>query len=249
MPGVSTLRNEVQLVRETLEGTLAPAIATATLFEALDRWGRGIPGDTAQVLELVRGPLSTLLDERLGVESAREVVASIEQRLAAQLPADLDVDVDVSEEQEDEFNDGVKTTQMAAVPHPVSVLVVSASKVFGERLLTVLGDDRVYPHTVNDEQAFRHAVFSALPLIAIVDTTHPPAIRPPVLATALRTLPRQTVAVIWSTETDYGRETRVRLEQGESDVVFLDRKEGIEPLLDLVLSRFKRASTRPPPED
>lgn len=230
-------------MRETLEGTLAPAVATATLFEALDRWGRGIPADTAQVLELVRGPLATLLDSRLGPESARELIAAVEQRLSAQLPADLDVDVDVADDDE-----GVKTTQMSAVPHPVSVLVVSASKIFGERLLTVLGDDRVYPHTVTDEPAFRHAMFSAAPLIAVVDTTHPPAIRPPVLAAALRGLPKQTVAVVWSTETDYGRETRVRLEQTDNDVVFLERKEGIEPLLDLVLSRYKRASTLPPPQ-
>jgi hypothetical protein len=241
------MRNDVQLVRETLEGTLAPAVATATLFEALDKWGRGVPEDSEQVLELVRGPLFALLQARLGSDNAGEVLALIEERLSAQVAAsDLDVDVDFSDMGDD---DDQRTTQMAAVPHPVSVLVVSSSPVFGERLLTVLGDDRVYPHTVSDEAAMRHATFSALPLIALIDTIHPPATRPPALAAALRALPKQTVAVVWAaSESDYGREARVRIEQGGSGVVFLERKEGIEPLLDLVLSRFKRLSSLPPPE-
>lgn len=245
------MRTDVQLVRETLEGTLPPAVATATLFEALDKWGRGIPEDSAQVLELVQGPLAALLDARLGPERAREVLAAIEERLGSQSPAapDLDVDVDVSEDLAGmDEDDDQRTTQMAAVPHPVSVLVVSANDVFGERLLTVLGEDRVYPHTVADVAAFRHAMFSTLPLLAVVDTKNAPNIRPPVLATALGGLPKQTVAIVWAAETDYARELRVRLEQNAKHVVFIDRKEGIEPLLDLVLSRYKRLSTMPPPE-
>jgi hypothetical protein len=239
----------VQLVRETLESVLAPGVATATLFEALDAWGRGVPADVEQVLELVRGPLATLLRGRLGDDPANELLQAIEERLASREPEGGAEDIDESVELDVEMpEDSVEaTSQLAAFALPVSVLVVSASESFAQRLITVLGDDRVYPHTVSDEAAFRHATFSALPLIAVVDCLKPPAIRPPALAKALRGLPKQTVAVVWAAENDYGREARVRIGQSDRDVVFLDRKEGIEPLLDLVLSRFKRLSTVPPP--
>ncbi len=237
-----SLRAEVQLVRECLEGALAPSLATAVLFDALDRWGRGIPSDSDEVLELVRGPLRSILSDRLGPDGSEALADSIEQRLTTLAGSgELELEIDL-EETED-----TRTTQMAAVPHPVAVLVASSDDSFAKRLLTAIGEDRVYPLTVGDEPAFRHAMFSASPLIAVTDASAPPAIAAPQLATALRGLPDRTLPVVWAADTELGRELGARL--GRERVLFLDRREGIEPLLDIVLSRFKKLSTMPPPID
>lgn len=238
---VVSLRAEVQLVREVLDSALAPSLATAVLFDALDRWGRGVPSSSDEMLELVRGPLAAILAQRLGAESRDQIVSSISERLIALDGAGaLELDIDL------EDGDDSRTSQMAAVPHPVSVVVVSASDEFAGRLLTAIGDERVYPHTVSDEAAFRHATFSASPLLAIVDGAAPPSISAAALVAALRSLPDRTLAIVWGDETPYGREVRARIESAGDDALFLARSEGIEPLLDLVLSRFERASSLPP---
>lgn len=233
------LRAEVQLVREALEGALAPAVATRVLFDALDRSGRGVPASPEEVLELVRGPLAAILEHRLGTDASDELVRSIEARVGA-LAGEVEVDVELDEEDES------RTSQMAAVPYPVSVVVVSASDELAARLLAAIGEARVHPHTARDEQGFRHATFSMSPLLAIVDCAHP-SIGARALAAALRGLPDRTLAVVWGEETPYGRDLRARLEADGARALFLDRAEGNGPLLDLVLSRFKRPSTIPPP--
>ncbi len=237
--GAVSLRAEVQLVREALEGALAPSVATRVLFDALDRSGRGVPSSAEEVLELVRGPLAEILEHRLGIDAAEEIVRSIEARVGA-LAAELEVDVELEEEDES------RTSQMAAVPYPVSVVVVSTSDELAARLLAAVGEVRVHPHTASDEQSFRHATFSVTPLLAIVDCAAP-AIGARELTAALRGLPDRTLAVVWGEETSYGRELRARLESAGARALFLDRAEGNGPLLDLVLSRFKRASSMPPP--
>ena len=80
------MKAEVQLVREVLEGALAPAVATSVLFEALDRWDRGIPADAGEVLELVRGPLALALARKLDEDGASQLVAILEARLVQSAP-------------------------------------------------------------------------------------------------------------------------------------------------------------------
>lgn len=235
-------RPELQIVRDVL-AAVGPEASTA-LFDALERAGGDPPGTRAEVVEIVRAHLAVALAAR-GVAQAPALIAEIIARIEASpaVPDDaVDVDVDV-----EDFEEG-KTTQMTAVPHPVSVLVASASESFANRLLAVLGEDRVYPFTVADETALRHATFSAAPLVLVVDATAPPAIDAGAMASAMRGLPRQTTPVVWSQDTDYGRALRGKLEQHHTQALFLSRTEGIEPLLDVVLSRRKQSSSFPPPK-
>lgn len=240
---VVSLRADVQLVRETLEGALAPAVATAVLFDALEHWGRGIPADSGEVLELVRGSLARILDQRLTPDTRDALLAALEERLVELTSAaDIELDIDLDEDDEDD----TRTSQMAAVPHPVSVLVVSASDGFGSRLLTAIGANRVHPRTVGDENGLRHATFSLSPLVTVLDACAPPNIRAAAAAMALKGLPDRTLAVVWGADTAYGHEVQVRLEQAGARAICLARAEGIEPLLDVVLSRFKQPSSMPP---
>ena len=262
------MKAEVQLVREVLEGALAPAVATSVLFEALDRWDRGIPADAGEVLELVRGPLALALARKLDEDGASQLVAILEARLVQSAPPpsssdaasdsdfEVDVEIDLEEDLVSPFVDAedelTSTTQMAAVSHPVSVLVVSGELQFGLLLKATLGEDRVHTLTVKDDAALRHATFSANPQLVVVDATAPPNMRSDELAAALTRLPDATLPVLWALDTPFGRETRSQIQGGHPQsggmrTLFLEREEGIEPLLDLILSRFRRRSTIPPP--
>lgn len=237
------LRGEVELVRESLEGIFEPTVATSVLFTALSTWGKGVPENADEVLELVRGPLKDLLYERLGGR-AEGALERLEEQLLQIAASDVGLEVELDLEG-DEAEEAM-TAQMLSVNEPVSVLILAADPRFGERLTASIGFERVHAFTVTSVAELRHATFSANPLIVVVDAARPPAEPPPDVANAIRALPDATLAVVWGEETSYGREVRVRIEQGGADALFLDRVEGIGPLLDLVLSRYEPDSIPPP---
>ncbi len=253
------MQGEVQLVRETLEGIVEPSVATSVLFDSLSLWGRGIPQGASEVLELVRGPLRDMLHQRIGDE-AGPALAILEAQLLSITSAepsggdpgdeDLEVDVelefDIDLDDDDDENDTL-TAQMVAVDQPVIVLVVAGYREFAQRLTAAIGVDRVHTVTVGDVGELRHAAFSTSPQIVVVDAAQPAAVAPSELARALKALPDATISFVWGEETQYGRELRSRLEQLAARSLFLARTEGIEPLLDLVLSRYKTATLPPPP--
>lgn len=241
-----SLRDQVQLVRESLEGILEPTVATAVLFDALSRWGKGVPSSVGDVLELVRGPLTALLHARLGPEASRTTLAALEEQLLQieALEGDLEVEIDF----DDEDDDAAMTVQMVAVAHPVSVLVVADGGDFGARLTAAIGAERVYAHVANDVAALRHAVFSASPLIVVIDCAHPIGETAATIGQAIRRLPDAMLSVIWGEETPLGQGLRAEVGDLKTACLFLDSQGGIEPLHDLILSRFqRRQSTLPPP--
>jgi len=261
------MQGEVQLVRETLEGIVEPSVATSVLFDSLSVWGRGIPQGPSEVLELVRGPLKDMLHRRIGDE-AGPALAVLEAHLISianpvsvppSLPpepleddfpeleesGDLDVVLDIDFDEDDE-NDTM-TAQMTAMEQPVIVLVVAGYREFAQRLTAAIGMERVHTITVGDVNELRHSAFSTSPQIVVVDAAQPAAVAAPDLARALKALPDATISFVWGEETRYGKELRLRLEQLEARSLFLAREEGIEPLLDLVLSRYKTATLPPPP--
>ncbi|MEZ4337399.1 MAG: hypothetical protein R3B82_12320 [Sandaracinaceae bacterium] len=229
-------------MRETLEGVVEPSVATSVLFESLSRWGRGVPKGPEQVLELVRGPLRELLERRIGPEAEPALATLIAQLEELVGSDDLEVEIDLDDPEADQ----AMTAQMYAVSVPVVVLVVAGYREFATRLVMALGGERVHTLTVGDIEELRRTTFSANPQIVVIDAAQPAAIRPADLARAILGLPDRVISFVWGEETSYGRELRVRIDQLGASTLYLDRTEGIEPLLDLVLSRF-RTSTIPPP--
>jgi len=243
------VRGEVQLVRETLEGIVEPAIATSVLFESLSRWGRGVPEGAEEVLQLVRGPLTELLEARLGPH-ARTALAELEAQLADLVPAEsLDVDVEIDLGDEPDLQDANEmTAQMTAVQVPVKVLVVAGYGQFAQRLNASIGAERCHAVTVSSVEELRRTVFRLAPQIVVVDAAQPAAVRAHELSQALKGLPDAALSFVWGADSHYGRDLRSQLVQLETDTMFLDRQEGIEPLLDLILSRFKTTTLPPPPD-
>lgn len=92
---------------------------------------------------------------------------------------------------------------------------------------------------VGDEAALRKAVFAHSALLVLLDGLAPSALAPQALAGVLRSLPASTLAVLWGAEAPWSRDVLPALEAAGVRIVALPRAEGIEPLLDLVLARYR----------
>ncbi len=72
----------------------------------------------------------------------------------------------------------------------------------------------------------------------MLDGVSPTGCDPPAVAATLRRLPDSATIVVWAAELDWSKRARPSLESAGRSLVTLERGEGIEPLLDLVLSHF-----------
>ena len=223
-------------MREVLEGALAPEVATAAMFAALQRHGR-VPDSSASVLELCRGPLSEVLDSKVGSALRDQVIKRLEQVLVDGDMTGTDVPLDVDVEFEGEPS--ITMTMPIVWREPVSVVIVASEPTFAARLEASLGAARVHAVWVRDEATLRRAMFSESPLLLLVDATAPPELDEASLAVTLRSLPDSVLTVVWGNDAVYGERLLPALDSTGVEAVDLSRMEGIGPLLDLILSRYQ----------
>jgi len=229
----ASIRQEVHVVREVLEGAFSPELATTLMFQALQAHG-DVPRTPDDVLALCRGPLGAVVEERVGATIRNMVIDRLEQVLVrgsrdgTDIPIELDLDGD--------------PTDTMVIPvvfqEPVSVVVLAAAEDFGRHLLAALGPERVRVKTVTSEDALRKAVFTAEPLLVLIDATQPPSTEPPVVVTSLKALPDSVQPVVWGTDMEYGADLIRTLVAMGVTANGLVQADGIAPLLDLVLSRY-----------
>ena len=236
----------IRVVRETLEGLMRPEVATSVLFHAMQDGG-GPPETHEQVMALVRGPISILVDERMGAGFGDELLRSIEHRLRfGGLPSskppppappeeDLLATVEMSLEDDDDDYEPSVTKTVHLVDRPVPVVVHSPADTLTRILRFALGAHRVAPSSVGDAHALQRAIFARAPLFVLVDAERLDEREVERVARVLDKMPTQTMPVVWGLETVPGRmlERRVRNPLALS----LHRVEGIEPVCDLILSR------------
>lgn len=233
-------RAEMVLLRQALEGVVAPELATALLFDALERAGGAPPTSLDGVRAFARGALADAARGRVPEGDTATILARLDRLLAREPSGDAEESIDVEVDPDawrDE--DPTATKQMPVVRKPVPVVVISAGESFAERLVMCLGEDRVRAVPTGDEPALRKAVFAYSPLIVLVDGVGPTSIDAGALAAALHDVPDSAMPVLWGSETGWSRSILPRLEAAGVRLVTLDRREGIEPLLDLVLARFR----------
>jgi hypothetical protein len=234
-------RAELVLLREALEGVVAPETATSLLFEALELHGKTPPSTLEETRAFAESSLAEAVKRKVRAEDASQIIKQIDKLFERAIEGDgVAVDVEVEPESWDEGNPAA-TTQMAVVKKPVPVVVLGATGIFAERLVACLGEDRVRAVPATDEASLRKAVFAYSPLIVLVDGIAPVAIEPAKLAAALHGLPDSALPVLWGSESAWSRSAVSALEAADLEIVTLDRSEGIEPLLDLVLARFRGA--------
>lgn len=229
-----SVRQEVHVVREVLEGAVAPALATELMFDALQRAG-SIPASAEEVRAFCKGPLQEGLAAKLGDDVTAIVIERLEQVLDTGDRAGTDIPIDI------DLDEATETTVMATVwREPVSVLVLAGTDDFGASLYAALGASRVSVKTVRREDELRKAIFAAAPLLVLVDATMPPDLPRGVIATSFRGLPDSVLPVVWGSETEYGEGLASALQAaGVTAAIDLRFSEGIPPLLDLVLARYQ----------
>lgn len=231
-------RAELVMVREALEGVVSPTVATTLLFEALEASGRPPPASLEEMRAFAQGPLDEAIRRRMRQDDAsqiRERVGLLFTRALEGDNAELDVDVDFGGE--DDASDGTATAQMTVVSRPVPVVVLSARSDFAERLVVCLGEDRVKTIAVADETSLSKAVFAYSALVIVLDGAAPVKVDEAGLAAALRRLPNGATTIVWGSETEGGAALTSGLSRAGAAAVTLGRADGIEPLLDLILSR------------
>lgn len=226
---MDAVRPELRLVRESLEAVVSPTIVSSVIFEALDEIGGQLPDGADAVRAFADGALRRALARRLG-EDAHAIIDDVVAMLATIAPRR-------AEEPPARRRDGDVTREVFLGAGPVVVLVVAGATDFGARLLAALGPDRVAPLPTPSLERLDEQVLIAAPPVVLVDAANFASIEPERLADALAALPATTVRAIWGADLPYGAAVlRALVERGASATPF-DRREGIEPVLDLVRSR------------
>ncbi len=216
---------------------MSPTVATAVLYEALEQSKSSPPQSLEEMRAFAKGPLDSAVRRKVRSEDAEELAGQIDLMFTRAIEGD-GIAVDIDFEDDAESADATATAQMSVVKKPVPVLVLSGQPDFPERLVACLGLDRVHAVAVHDPGGLTRATFAEQPLFVLIDASGPVPIDELVLVGALSRLPDSTTPVIWASESRAGQDLIRRAEREGVTMVSLARSEGIEPLLDLVLSRF-----------
>jgi len=230
---------EIVLIREALEGFISPEVATAIIFDALAQ-SASPPSSLHEARTFVAGPLSEVVSRRMRPSDVTSVIRLMKGVIDSAIDRDgVDVDVDIDfDPLSSSTEKSTETQQMSTIVRPVPVVVLAEQSIFADRLGICLGEDRVYTSTVTSPAGLRKALFAQSPLLVVLDATACASVSVDEVAEVLGGFPDNVVPVLWGGETAWG-ERLVALAPRKPAVVTLDRKEGIEPLCDLILSRFR----------
>lgn len=229
-------RAEIVLLREALEGFVAPEVATAILFDALAR-SEEPPGSLHELRAFVQGPLSQVVQARVRGGDVTQIIRLVESVIDAAIDRDgVDVEVDFDPTASASGIDGGATKPLSTMSMPVPVVVLASHGNFAARLQLCLGDDRCYAVRADSPTALRKALFAQAPLVTVLDGMGNEGSDPDEAAEVLRGAPHDVVPVLWAGDTPWGQRVRAQVPRR---LVSLERSEGIEPLCDLVLSRFR----------
>lgn len=232
---------EIVLIREALEGVMAPEVATAILFDALAK-ANTPPSSLHEARTFVTGPLTDVMTRRVRPDDVASILRLMHGAIDAAIDRDgIDLEVEIDPLASAPGEGSTETQQMSTISRPVPVVVLATANTFSERLGLCLGEDRVYTSTVASAAALRKALFAQFPMLVVIDASSIGDVDPEAVAEVVRGFPDSVVPVLWAGETPWGARLLALAPRTASarSVVTLDRKEGIEPLCDLVLSRFR----------
>jgi hypothetical protein len=213
------------VVREVLEGMLAPDLAQTLLFESLDTLVK--PPDTPeQWLVFAQGPLHQLVADRVGLVEATEVSVRVQTILGAlsQMPPPTRRSAD-------------ETGRFERREGPTRVLVLAPTARLARMLKAVLGPT-IITMSVPNLTSFKDVVRRLAPSIFLIDLTSKMSVQHAKVKRALRQLPEQALVVIWDEGTPEGDALATALSGTGHPVAWVDRREGVEPLLDHIRALY-----------
>ena len=224
---------ELRLIRETLEGVMHPSTASTVFFEALEASGGQLPRDAGEALALVRGPLATILAERLGAQDRDAILAPLEEMLGA--IARTAPEPRQPRRRPSRHDETTRNVELSSETLPVFVL--SADKRLGELLKTALGPDVLSAVWVGDSEMLHLRMSQIPPALFVVDASNFPAVEPLELVQTLAAMEQEIVTALWGADLPYGQSLLVAAQNASVTLTPFDRREGVEPLMDLVRSR------------
>ncbi len=212
---------EVVVVREVMEGVLTPSLARSILLGALDRLGEP-PDGPLEWMTFVQTTLNDAIQARVGSAESSEIVdqvSGILRSIAGPVPP-----APPAPERE-------ATTRFDRRSGPSRVLVAASSSRLARILKAALGPDMV-TMGIRNMRSFNEIVHDFRPGLFVVDLTDPPEIEIDALASSLHQLPEQTIVLVWDEGTERGRSVSESLANRDRRVAWVDRREGVDPLLD-----------------
>ena len=216
----------LHLIREALEGVIEPTSASVVLFDALEVGGsERLPDGLDELLDFVRGPLRRVTEERIGVAAAEEVLGRIEstfERIAKGYPTSRD-------------GMGV-TLELPVGGGPVKVLVVSRSSGLAVRLRASLGGLHIQVANSSTPGVARQKAAALQPDVVVVDAVNPIDDLDAILD-VLVDLGDTVTRVLWGDEQAAGSRLKRRAVNRKTPLTTVERREGVEPMLDLIRSR------------
>ncbi len=197
------------------------------------------PDETTQGLmldapELIVEPLTSSLppNERAALELEYSGNSTVPPVSSDSVDVDVDVEMPTGAELPHDRATILVRTHAAQVP----VVVVGASDRFSIRMRSVLGRNVASLRTVGTPDDVRVAI-AASPFVVIVDATDFAPIEPEELAQIMMAARGDTVHAIWGIDMPYGRSLAAQFNLAGATYVGLTKRDGLDPLLDLVRSR------------
>ena len=211
------------VIREVLEGTLAPEVAAATLFTALESVDPD-PSTRAEWAEFVRQPLREAVRLRSGDEIARDIAARILVILGGhdEPPA----------ESGKKRRSQAPTSKFPTTDGPIRMLIVAASPKLARLLKGALGS-RIAPMILNDPRRMGVFVDDFDPMLVLVDLTDPPR-HVESLPKLSKPLHESVITAIWDEGSEWGKSLTEAYEREGRRWMWVDRREGVDPLIDLI---------------
>jgi hypothetical protein len=215
---------EAVVVREVLEGMLAPEVAASVLFAALDRAGDE-PVGHSEWSRFAAGPLREALAARLGPDAADQVASQVRAILGTPPPP---------RPRRSDF----PTAPFPTGSGPTRALVLAASGQLARRLKAALGP-AVVPLVLGEVARIHTLALEFHPSLVILDLTDPPTERLAELPTFASRLDPGVLVLVFDEGTPLGKGMAKALEDTGRRTAIVDRREDVGPLVDLV-----RASQR-----
>jgi len=224
---------EMAVIRESLEGMLAPDIASKVIFEALEPFGGDLPSGEG-LARFVENELKASLTSRAGHEVAQDVTGRISSVLGLLVPGKGSTEPLPPWQR--------RTAEVSLVSGSVRVAVVSATSGMDRRLLAAMGE-KVMPLGVRRLSRLEVVARDLHPQIVLVDGADPPPDLAVEMIAPLRALPKDALVIVFGSREPWAQQAMKSIEAmgaGAPQVVGVDREEGVDPLLDMIRSRLVR---------
>ncbi|MFW5921467.1 MAG: hypothetical protein ACOCUS_06470, partial [Polyangiales bacterium] len=191
---------------------------------ALDRTGGEGPGERRALEQLVRGALSDVLQQRLGAQQG--------DALASELAKAIDeTPVSGPHRRGQAFE---LATTIGTQTGPARLVVVARGTGLAERLRAAVGADGIAVAPAADPARGGQLAHEMGASMVVVDTTDVPEGGTDAFVDGLGGLPDDMMVVVWGTGGPEVETMQEELAFCGLRVTTLDRREGIEPLIDLM---------------